>query len=80
MDNFHHSHIECKTDEFELCGKGEPNSLVKIKVKRSTEHGLLDMDITLIREIGNEHDLKQKHQGLSFLHLLASTIARTHQT
>ena len=45
--------------------KGAPNSLVKIKVKRPLKSGMVDMDVSLIRELGNEHVLTYKHQGRS---------------
>ena len=43
---------------------GEANTIVKVKVRRRTQQGLVNLDVSLVREVGDEHSLTQKkHQG-----------------
>ena len=42
---------------------GEANTIVKVKVRRRTQQGLVNLDVSLVREVGDEHNLTQKHQG-----------------
>ena len=38
---------------------GEANTIVKVKVRRRTQQGLVNLDVSLVREVGDEHNLTQ---------------------